>query len=181
MVPPASHGIPRVPRYSGSCSLYFVFAYVSLTLFGWLSHAIRLTPQMLYAVLYPASISTHGLASYAFARHYLRNLFWFLFLTLLRCFSSGGSLHTPIYSVYDTYLLGYVSFLIQTSAAQRIFAPPRSFSQLITSFFGSRCQGIRPALFLAWPFSLKSQSSFFLNFSWILHFPTEFSQNCRFY
>ena len=180
MVPPASHGIPRVLRYSGSCSLYFVFAYVSLTLFGWLSHTIRLTPQMLYAVLYPASISTHGLASYAFARHYLRNLFWFLFLTLLRCFSSGGSLHTPIYSVYDTYLLGYVSFLIQTSAAQRIFAPPRSFSQLITSFFGSRCQGIRPALFLAWPFSLKSQSSFFLTFSWILHFPTEFSQNCRF-
>ena len=111
---------------------------------------------MLYAVLYPASISTHGLASYAFARHYLRNLFWFLFLTLLRCFSSGGSLHTPIYSVYDTYLLGYVSFLIQTSAAQRIFAPPRSFSQLITSFFGSRCQGIRPALFLAWPNNLVS-------------------------
>ena len=66
-----------------------------------------------------------------------------------RCFSSGGSPHTPIYSVYDTYLLGYVSFLIQTSAALRIFAPPRSFSQLITSFFGSRCQGIRPALFLA--------------------------------
>ena len=119
---------------------------------------------MLCAVLYPASISTHGLASYAFARHYLRNLFWFLFLTLLRCFSSGGSPHTPIYSVYDTYLLGYVSFLIQTSAAQRIFAPPRSFSQLITSFVGSRCQGIRPALFLAWPFSLKSQSSFFLTF-----------------
>ncbi len=31
----------------------------------------------------------------------------------------------------------------------RIFAPPHGFSQLITSFFGSQCQGIRPVLFLA--------------------------------
>ena len=29
-----------------------------------------------------------------------------------------------------------------------------SFSQLTTSFFGSQCQGIRPALFLALPFAL---------------------------
>ena len=43
----------------------------------------------------------------AFARHYWRNLCWFLFLALLRCFSSGGSPHIPIYSVYDdkTFLL----------------------------------------------------------------------------
>ena len=53
MVPPASHGIPRVPRYSGSCSLYFVFAYVSLTLSGWPSHTIRLTTQVLKAVRTP--------------------------------------------------------------------------------------------------------------------------------
>ena len=39
----------------------------------------------------PEDISTFGLASSAFARHYLRNLGWFLFLALLRCFSSGGS------------------------------------------------------------------------------------------
>ena len=45
---------------------------------------------------YPESISTLGLPSSAFARHYLRNLVWFLFLALLRCFSSGGSLHIPI-------------------------------------------------------------------------------------
>ena len=42
-------------------------------------------------------------------------------------------------------------FPIQKSAALWIFAPPRSLSQLITSFFGSQCQGIRPVLFLAWP------------------------------
>ena len=44
----------------------------------------------------PESISTLGLASSTFARHYWRNLVWFLFLALLRCFSSGGSPHIPI-------------------------------------------------------------------------------------
>ena len=42
MVPPASHGIPRVPRYSGSCSLPSAFAYGTLTLFGLPSHTVRL-------------------------------------------------------------------------------------------------------------------------------------------
>ena len=40
--PPASHGIPRVPRYSGSSSPILHFAYVILTLFDWPSHAILL-------------------------------------------------------------------------------------------------------------------------------------------
>ena len=44
-----------------------------------------------------------------------------------------------------------VGFPIQKSPDQRIFAPPRSFSQLITSFIGSQCQGIHPAPFSAWP------------------------------
>ncbi len=34
-----------------------------------------------------------GLGSSAFARHYLRNHFYFLFLCLLRCFSSAGYRH----------------------------------------------------------------------------------------
>ena len=45
-------------------------------------------------------------------------------------------------------------FPIQTSAGHGICAPLRSFSQLITSFFGSQCQGIRPALLPAWPSAL---------------------------
>ena len=43
----------------------------------------------------------------------------------------------------------HVGFPIQKSVDQGIFAPPHGFSQLITSFFGSQCQGIRPVLFLA--------------------------------
>ena len=41
-----------------------------------------------------------GLGSSAFARRYLRNHGCFLFLRLLRCFSSPGSLRTPMYSVH---------------------------------------------------------------------------------
>ena len=44
---------------------------------------------------------THpGLGSSAFDRLYLRNRFYFLFLRLLRCFSSPGSLRTPMDSVH---------------------------------------------------------------------------------
>ena len=39
-------------------------------------------------------------------------------------------------------------FPIQISPDLWIFAPPRSFSQLITSFIGSQCQGIHPTLFI---------------------------------
>ena len=45
---------------------------------------------MLNAVLNPEGITTLGLASSRFARRYFGNLFWFLFLRLLRCFSSAG-------------------------------------------------------------------------------------------
>ena len=42
----------------------------------------------------------------------------------------------------------HVGFPIQIPADLWVFAPPRSFSQLVASFFGSQCQGIRPAPFL---------------------------------
>ena len=74
MVPPASHGIPRVPQYSGSCSLSRLVAYMTLTFFGAPSHALLLKLNSLIAVLNPGCISTSGLASAAFARHYLRYL-----------------------------------------------------------------------------------------------------------
>ena len=47
--------------------------------------------RMLSAVLQPRATPETGLGSCAFARHYLRNRFYFLFLRVLRCFSSPGS------------------------------------------------------------------------------------------
>ena len=53
MVPPYSLQIPRVCRYSGYRSLRRRFVYETLTLFGWLSHTIRLQFGMLISVLTP--------------------------------------------------------------------------------------------------------------------------------
>ena len=49
---------------------------------------------------YPATISNHGLGFSDFARHYFRNRFYFLFLRVLRCFSSPGSpRHAYVFSM----------------------------------------------------------------------------------
>ena len=42
----------------------------------------------------------HGLGSFHFARRYFGNRVFFLFLRVLRCFSSPGSLRIPMDSVY---------------------------------------------------------------------------------
>ena len=102
----------------------------------------------------PESITTLGLAFSAFARHYSRNLVWFLFLCLLRCFSSAGSLDTPILFSTSFTVLHREGFPIRKSTDRSLFAAPRSLSQLVTSFFGFRCQGIRPVLFFAWTFPI---------------------------
>ena len=49
--------------------------------------------QICRKVLQPRAVHcyTRGLGSSAFARHYLRNHCYFLFLRVLRCFSSPGS------------------------------------------------------------------------------------------
>ena len=65
---------------------------------------------------------------------------YFLFLEVLRCFSS---LRLPPYLTY-----GYPSFRrmgcpIRKSADQGSFAPPRGLSQLITSFIACESLGIR--------------------------------------
>ena len=44
----------------------------------------------------------------------------------------------------------------------RSLTAPRGLSQLVTSFFGSRCQGIPLVLFVAWPFLQVSVDTFFL-------------------
>ena len=52
----------------------FNFAYKTLTSSGWLSHTIRLSSEVIRRGPNPHGITTTGLASSAFARHYSRNL-----------------------------------------------------------------------------------------------------------
>ena len=74
---------------------------------------------------------------------------YFLFLQVLRCFSSLGSPHNTMYSCYDTTILVAVCFHIRKSTDHSSLATPRSLSQLVTSFIGAECQGILHMLFVA--------------------------------
>ena len=47
-------------------------------------------------------------------------------------------------------ILHHRGFPIRISPDRSLFAAPRGFSQLVTSFFGSWCQGIHLMLLLAW-------------------------------
>ena len=86
------------------------FAYGGITLFAGLSHGLQLRSRFLTrrylgrgtrSVPRPRTCNacrlSHmlGLACSAFARHYSRNHGCFLFLRVLRCFTSPRSLHTP--------------------------------------------------------------------------------------
>ena len=53
MVPPTSQRIPRVRRYFGFCRSLSLFAYMTLTFFGWLSHAIQLSAEIHVSVRTP--------------------------------------------------------------------------------------------------------------------------------
>ena len=67
-----------------------------------LPRTIQLTISVTSAVRTP--VCTHsGLGSSGFARRYFRNHYCFLFLRLLRCFSSPGSLHKAMDSHYGSW------------------------------------------------------------------------------
>ena len=66
-------------------------------------------------------------------------------------FSSSGYLDVSVPRVgpcFRWYLFKVPGSPIRTSADQRIFAPPRGFSQLVTSFFASESLGIPRTLLL---------------------------------
>ena len=105
------------------------------TLFGYRSYWIleSFTPKVLLLLVWALPISlatTFGI------------VYYFLFLWVIRCFSSPRSLRITIDSLYDTATLLAVSSLIRISTDLCLFATPRSFSQLVTSFFGAMYQGI---------------------------------------
>ena len=89
-----------------------------------------------------------GLASSGFARHYLRNRFCFLFLWVLRCFTSPRSLYPPY--IFRRESTGPIAGPDGVSPFGdpriEVWLPtPRGLSQAPTSFFGSWCQGIHRA------------------------------------
>jgi hypothetical protein len=87
----------------------------------------------------PCQVShAHGLASSAFARHYSRNHYCFLFHPVLRCFTSRSSLHTPYF--IQARVTGHDSSQVSPFGHPRINArlpTPQGLSQAPTSFIGS--------------------------------------------
>ena len=138
MGPAGSHRISRVLRYSGFHGALLgsrvrVF-HLLWKRFPTFSASFALACVM---VLLPQScLDMAGLGCSAFARHYLRNHCYFLFLRVLRCFSSPRLLTAWQYTVFT------VGCPIRRSADRRLFAPPRGFSQLIASFVAFESLGI---------------------------------------
>ena len=143
MVLAYSDRIPRVPPYSGYSLPLNNFTYraftVSCRTFQYCSVIVLSglwspSPQKYYYFWFGLFRFRSPLLS--------ESLFYFLFLRVIRCFSSPGSLYYTMYSCNNTITLLMVSFLIRISTDHSLFATPRSFSQLVTSFFGAMYQGI---------------------------------------
>ena len=98
MGPPASRRIPRVLRYSGTgCSL-LLFVYTAFTSFGRAFQPCSTKNNLCFCRPSTPESMLSGLGSFPFARRYLGNRSFFLFLRVLRCFSSPGSLVYTMYS-----------------------------------------------------------------------------------
>ena len=83
-----------------------------------------------------------GLGYSEFARHYYRNHGCFLFLRVLRWFTSPGLLVHPMYSSARNWCSHQLGFPIRTSPDHSLLATSRSLSQLIASFIAYLRQGI---------------------------------------
>ena len=148
-----------------------------LPCFEWLSSHLPLSFSLPSGVRHPEHITIFGLGSSDFARHYFRNRFYFLFLRVIRCFSSPGSLYYTMDSCNNNTTLLVLSSLIRKSTDHGIFASPRSLSQLVTSFFGAMYQGIHLYALRSLIFRHISMSVelIFLNF---VFYSTNFEVNC---
>ena len=149
MVPPASHRISRVPRYSGTDYLFSPsLTRLSLSLVP-LSRSFRsaivrcrrpATPRVRRLAVWPLSFSLATTKEIEFS------------------FFSSGYLdvslpRVPSYETMDSShgdrALPRPGSPIRKFRDQCSFATPPDLSQLIASFVGNQCLGIHPALFFA--------------------------------
>ena len=149
MVPPASHRISRVPRYSGSVLLFSPsltglspsLAALSIALqLSYLQILTSSTPDDRSLPVWPLTVSlaTTKVIEFSFFSS------GYLDVSLPRVPSDE-----PMDSVHGDWALPQPGSPIRRSPDQSPFAAPRSFSQLIASFIGNQCLGIHPALLFA--------------------------------
>src|SRR6266851_1819137 len=139
MVSVDSDRVSRAPPYSGTGfeSRSFSLTRLSRSMAP-LPRGLQLTTGLvtllLPALQPPLDRDPLGLGCCDFARHYFRNRGFFLFLQVLRWFTSLSSL-MPAY-VFSRMYYGFavVGFPIRKSPDQRLCVASRSLSQLATSF-----------------------------------------------
>ena len=115
------------------------------------SRPFRSLPLRMTPLLLPRHMpcDTAGLGSSPFDRLYLGNRCYFLFLRVLRCFSSPGS-PRAFRAVSGSLPTGCP---IRTSGGLSVFATRPGFSQLVTSFFASESHRHPPCSLLRSVFS----------------------------
>ena len=149
MVPPASHRISRVPRYSGSSYLF------SASLTGLSPSLVDLSRSFSSPIVVCCCSSTPSVR---------RPSVWPLSSSLATTkeiefsFFSSGYLdvslprvpsYKPMDSVCGDQALPWPGSPIRKFVDQCLLAAPHDLSQLIASFFGNQCHGIHPALLFA--------------------------------
>ena len=153
VVPPTSHRVSRVPWYSGSCPLHSASAYRAVTLSGRLSQS-RSAGIMHTSWQSVTPACTHaGLGWPPFARRYSGVRVFFLFLRVLRCFSSPGSLpcamdsHMDVWSVSiqvslfrDPRLVGHLHLPEAYRSLSRLSSAPSAKASALRPF----CLTVRP-------------------------------------
>ena len=166
MVPPVSHRVARVPRYSGLCYLNIILLVRDFHPL-WSNFPVRFQFNYIsnIAVLQPRRCRNNfGLGSSPFARHYLGNHYCFLFLRVLRCFSSPGL--PPLVSGYPPRSgwvapFGYLRIIsyLHLPVAFRSLSRP-------SSPLGAKAFSIRSyLLFYLLVFCLYALDSFFVSLS----------------
>ena len=145
MVPPTSHKVSRVSWYSGYCRcLPLSNTRLSFSLAGFPKTFLLASDSLLQSMTPERTRS--GLGSFPFARRYLGNRCFFLFLRVLRCFSSPGS---PPYVMYwrmdDWGLLSRVSPFryLRVNGYLLLTAAFRSLSRL-SSALSAKASTLRP-------------------------------------
>ena len=117
-----------------------------------LSRPFRSPSSIPSVVLQPRRCrNSAGLGCSPFARHYLGNHCLFSLPAGTKMFQFPAFAHSMVCRASSP-----AGCPIRIPADQRLFAPPRGFSQLITSFVASESQGIRHAPFVTF---LRSTAS----------------------
>ena len=150
MVSVDSRRVSRAPRYSGTGfeSRSFSFTRLSRSMAPFpngLQLTTGLVTLLLSALQPPLNRNPPGLGCCDFARHYFRNRGFFLFLQVLRWFTSLSLLVPNYVFIGPYYGFTVVGFPIRTSPSQSLLAARRGLSQLATSFIAIFCQGIHHA------------------------------------